>query len=505
MKKITGTIIKIIDNKASIMTKDCEMVYIKKQPGMYLGFEIQFGSNEIISNKNKVNMAIKIASPIAAIFILIFLNMHFLHKSDNYTYVCIDGEFSVEYTVDKDMNVVKANSTDKNAQEDLMKIDFKSKPLQDALSAMLKDDKNFAQKSIAGSDCIIISAYTKNKNDDQNYAIKNTEKVLLACKNSVDELDSKVDYRFVGINDNDRKLAKENNISMGRYYIFEKAQEQGKSISLEQAKDMQVVELIDKVNIPYLSISDKTTTCDEKKKVTPDSTINKKFPTAEPKKQIKHDKKDPIGKLEIEEINTIDKDRNSGEDEKYIPTTIVSENNGKTKTPAPILETNDKKELFNGVAPKTNDKKEYPTPVAPNVNDKKEHPTPIEPKNNDKKELNTPVATNSKDKKDLPTPIEQNVNDKKEHPTPIAPKNNDKKELDTPVVPNSKDKKEHTKPVVPKANDKKELPTPVPPKLNEEKELPTPVAPKPNEEKELTTPIEPKADDIKEPLSRTSD
>jgi hypothetical protein len=478
MRKITGTVIKIIDDKAAIMTKDCEILYIKKQPGMYLGLEICFGANEIISGKNKVNMTIKIVSSISAIFIFVFLNLHFFHNSNNYTYVCIDGKSSIEFTVDNDMKVVKATSIDKKSQENLMKINLKSKPFQIALSVVLKDNSNIMQDGYTSSDCIIISAYTKHKNDDQGFVNKNIEKVLLACKNSVDELNNNVDYRFVGINYDARELAVKNNISMGRYYIFEMAQEHGENISLEQARDMQVGELIKKANIPYLSITNKTLTNDEKKTEIfkdqnsnqnathlpaatqeilpsqnktniPDNIENGNLPTAivtknahpekEPKKQGNKD--DSIGlKLEVEERNTIDTDLKSG-DKKTSPTPIPPKTNDVKLPPTPI-------------PPKTNDIKLPPTPIPPETNDIKLPPTPIPPKTNDIKLPPTPIPPETNDIKLPPTPIPPETNDIKLPPTPIPPKTNDIKLPTTTPIPPTADIKAAPTPIPPTAADR---------------------------------------------------
>ncbi len=418
MRRITGTVIKIIDGKAAIMTKDCEILYIKKQPGMYLGLEIRFGANEIISNKDRLNLTIKIVSSIAAIFIFVFLNLHFFHKSDSYTYICIDGKSSIEFTVDNDMNVVNATSIDKKSQENLMKINLKSKSLKIALSAVLNNNI-IIQDGYSSDDCIIISAYTKNKNDDQNYVNKNIEKVLLACKNSVDELDN-VNCRFVGIDNDARRLAVKNNISMGRYYIFERAQEQGINISIEQAKDMKVGELIKKINIPYLSITNdgkKTETKDENSKqyATPLPAISKEIVPSQ--------------------INTsIPDNKNLHE----------------------VIDTKD-----------AHTKKVHPTPIPPKADEIKVHSTPIPPKVDEIKVHSTPIPPKEDEIKVHPTPIPPKADEIKVYPTPIPPKADEIKVYPTPIPPKEDEIKVHPTPIPPKEDEIRVHPTPIPPKTDE--------------------------------------
>ncbi len=446
MRKITGTIINILDDKVAIMTKECEFLYIKKQPGMYLGLEIQFEANEIISNKNKLKMTVKIVSSVAAIFVFIFLNLHFFAKNDDYTYVCIDGVSSIEFTVDDDMKVVKATGIDKKSQEYLTKIDLKSKPLKIALSTVLNN--NIAYDDYEGDDCIIISAYSKYKNDDQNNVNKNIEKTLLACKDSVDKLDN-FDFRFVGIDDESRRLAMENNISMGRYYIFEQAQEQGKNLSLEEVKDMKVGELVKKVNIPHLAVAND----DEKAKNMPHNIDNKNLPEGVDKKDA-HTKKavnTPIGHMAEE-----------------------------------------KKEPLTTIAPKAEEKKEHPTPILPKANELKVHSTPVLPKANETKMPSTPILPKG-DAKVSATPILPKTDDAKVHPTPILPKADDKGVPPTPIGPKDEIKVPPTL-IIPKADEEKVPPTPILPKVDEKEVPPTPILPKGDEEKVPPTPILPKAD-----------
>jgi len=51
MTKQKGTILKLKNNLAIIMTSDCKIVSIKRQPGMYEGLEISFNKNEIINKR----------------------------------------------------------------------------------------------------------------------------------------------------------------------------------------------------------------------------------------------------------------------------------------------------------------------------------------------------------------------------------------------------------------------------------------------------------------------
>jgi len=465
MRKKTGTIINIIDDKAAIMTKECEILYIKKQPGMYLGLEIQFGANEIISNKNKLNLAVKIVSSVAAIFLFIFLNLHFFHKNDNYTYVCIDGKSSIEFTIDNDMKVVKATGIDKESQENLKKIDLKSKSLKIALSAVLNN--NIIQDDYTSDDCIIISAYAKYKNDDQNNVNKNIEKALLACKDSVYELDN-VDFRFVGIDNNARKLAVENNISMGRYYIFERAQEQGKNISLEQVKDMKVGELVKKVNIPYLAVAND----EEKAKTMPDNIDNKNLP---------------------EVIDTKD-----AHTKKVHPTPIVPKADGKKVPPTPIVpKTEEKKEPSTPIVPKAEEKKEPPTPIPPKANEIKVHTTPVLPKVDEKKVPPSPILPKAEEGKVSATPVIPKADEVKVSVTPVIPKADKVKVSATPVIPKTDEVKVSAAPVIPKTDEVKVPTTPILPKVDDKKVPPTPVIPKADEGKVSATPVVPKADEGK--------
>lgn len=69
MLKQKGTILKFKNNLAIIMTNDCKIVSIIKQPGMYVGLEILFNRNEVVHKQSKIAFSSRVIAGVAAIFV----------------------------------------------------------------------------------------------------------------------------------------------------------------------------------------------------------------------------------------------------------------------------------------------------------------------------------------------------------------------------------------------------------------------------------------------------
>lgn len=484
MKKLTGTIIKLTGDKAAIMTRECEVLYIKKQLGMYRGLEIQFGSNEIIFPKKKFNLAIKSVSSIAAAIAIIFISLHFFSSYDTYAYVGIDGKTNIEFAIDSNMKVVEARSKDEQTQNIIARLDLKSKSLDVALAEVLKSSQNVEQ-GVINDECILISAYLKKgESSENNKSSLNVEEILKVCKNSVDEVKEKrVDLKLVGINTESRKSAVKNNISMGRYYLFEKAKEQGVNISLEEAKDKKVGEFVKAVKIDDLSpVSESGPMMKDKGKADDvckpgEKSKDKIIDDVDPKKE-----KLPNKKIKEESNGDMRTLRPKAPDEK--------------KEAAPILpKTPEEKKQTAPIVPKAPEEKKEAAPVAPKVTEEEKEAAPIVPRATEEKKGVSPIAPKAPEEKKEAAPIAPKTPEDKKTSAPVAPKAPEEKKDVAPIAPKTPEEKKVTAPIAPKAPEHNKTDAPIVPKVPEEKKEAAPIAPKVPEEKREVAPIAPKIPD----------
>lgn len=244
-----GVVIEIKDNKAFLMTDSCEVVCIRKQPGMYEGMEVTFEKSEKI---NKANSRVKysaVIGSVAAVFIAIMFYVNLLYSNQIYAYVDIDINTNWELMVDRENKVIDIKSNDKNLNLLIKELNFKSKPLENVLVDMVEKLNQNGLIDVNSDNKVLITTCLQAKDGSKIY--KNGLKNLESSYNKIrDELSSRnIQSYFMEVKSDDRKLAADNNISMSRYSIYKIGKEQGIDIDIEKIKQNQINEILEKVVI----------------------------------------------------------------------------------------------------------------------------------------------------------------------------------------------------------------------------------------------------------------
>jgi len=242
-----GVVMELKDNKAFIMTNSCEVVCIRKQPGMYEGMELVFDRSEKINIANSVVKYSAVIGSAAAVFIAIVFYVNLIFSNQIYAYVGIDMNTNLELAVDKNNRVIDIRTNDENQKVLIEDLNYKSKPLESVLVDMVE---NFGEKGMIDSHTdnkVLITACLQDKYDRQaeKEMFKNLENSYSKIK---DELQSRnIQSYFMEVKSEDRKFAADNNISTGRYSIYKKSKEQGIDIDIEKLKHNQINEILEKV------------------------------------------------------------------------------------------------------------------------------------------------------------------------------------------------------------------------------------------------------------------
>lgn len=244
-----GVVLEIKDNKAYLITDSCEVVCIRKQPGMYEGMEIAFEPSEKI---NKANSAVKysaVIGSVAAVFIAVLFYVNLIFSNQIYAYVDIDINSNWELTVDKNNRVIDIKTNDKNSKFLIEDINFKLEPIENVLVDMVERLNKNGLIDLNSNNKVLITACLQTK--DGRYAEKNGLKNLeLSYPKIIDELSSRnIKPYFMEAKAEDRKLAADNNISVGRYSIYKIGKEQGMDIDIENLKQNEINEILEKVVI----------------------------------------------------------------------------------------------------------------------------------------------------------------------------------------------------------------------------------------------------------------
>ncbi|WP_265446195.1 anti-sigma-I factor RsgI family protein [Acetivibrio straminisolvens] len=253
MVKQKGTILKLKGDLAIIMTNDCKIVSIMKQPGMYVGLEISFNKNEIINKKSKLVFSSRIAAGVAAIFIIMFVSFNLFNNYGVYAYVAIDSDTSIEFELDKNNKILKVNYYNDDANTLLNELNFKNQSIDFAIKEVIK-------KLDLDESTILISACLKNQNQKKSSVPANNEsekfgKLIDICKSAIENnINDNTESKVVEVPYDYKKLADKNKISLGRSIVYEKAKEQGVDFNIEDIKTKSIGESLKKVKIDDVGV-----------------------------------------------------------------------------------------------------------------------------------------------------------------------------------------------------------------------------------------------------------
>lgn len=251
---IKGTIMKEEKNYLIVLNEKYEYIKIKKKGISQLGKEIMFLEDDIIKDKSK---QLKKGYGFAAVIALIVITTMFFSGLDldsimgvnAYAIVSLDINPSVEFKINKD-NIVKEIIPINKDGEDIINQEMIGMKIEDAIFYGIQNAIQKEYLTEENNMVLISKVSIKEKNNDDT-DIK--EKVI----EKIEESDNTENIKLVYFNANQENLkkAEENNVSIGKYELYQKISEKNKNISIDQVKEMKVTEIINK-NKSVIKIQD---------------------------------------------------------------------------------------------------------------------------------------------------------------------------------------------------------------------------------------------------------
>lgn len=246
-----GVILKLKKNRVIVMTEKLDFIELYRKPGMIRGQKVYFTSFDLcesslwLFNYKKVLKFVSAAASVAAIFVMLFVGYKFLFPVNEYAYVDIDINPSVEMTIDKYENVLKAQALNSDGQTLLDAVKVKNTELVDAVSLLLNKSKEIGFIN-SGNNKIILTTSVNSDKASQSES-ENIETIISSLKEVADK--SGVESQIIEVSPEDRKEAIETGISMGKYYLYSKAKDEGINITIEEVKNSSVSTLLTKVDL----------------------------------------------------------------------------------------------------------------------------------------------------------------------------------------------------------------------------------------------------------------
>jgi hypothetical protein len=243
----TGLILKIEDNIAYVISKDCMYFQIKRKSGMLKGQTVEFNQSDIVYNRRffarHYRLTAAAAVLIMVISIILYINSGLSTKKGIYAFIDIDINPSIEITIDKDRHIQDIYPLNNDAKTLIAGLDLKEVSMEDGLSKIIDRSKELGFLNAREKDVVLISAALNGNKED-------VKDLIMDIRSGVNQLEDKnIKTQVIDVPQKTRELALENNISMGRYVLYEKARESGLNLSIEAVKAIPLENILNQVNI----------------------------------------------------------------------------------------------------------------------------------------------------------------------------------------------------------------------------------------------------------------
>lgn len=240
-----GIVYEIHKNKAVVLTPDCEFLVIKRRKDMYLGQQVKFSIKDVRKNVRPMHRYASIAASVAAVFLLTFIHFKVSFYSEIYGYIDVDINPSIEFVVDKDFEVLKTKALNNDAKKIAKELDAKGKDAYSVINDFLDKCEEYGYIAPKKNNVVLVSASVDGSVTKDSEESEELDKFLLDIDKKLSiENKENITSMIVKVSPEDRKEALKYNISMGKYYLMEKAKEKGMNLSSGDLNEERVSELL---------------------------------------------------------------------------------------------------------------------------------------------------------------------------------------------------------------------------------------------------------------------
>jgi hypothetical protein len=255
-----GIIYEILRDRVIVLNHKGEFIFIRKDSSMNIGQVVKYGESDICAPKKGFFRYIPVAAGIAAalMFVMFFAGLFNKGKPENvYGFISIDINPSIELAFDSKYTVLETNALNHDGIEVMEGLQIKGHTVYNAVSEVVEKSKSLNYIDKSKKNTVLISVALNEKSKEY---ISNSEKEEKKLDEILDNINKEIEQ--LGHRDNlnianetlkvtseVRKEAQKHDSSMGKYYLFLKAKEQGVDIEIEELSKVRVSELIEKAGL----------------------------------------------------------------------------------------------------------------------------------------------------------------------------------------------------------------------------------------------------------------
>ncbi len=256
----TGMILEFKGNKAIVMTSICDFITITRMPEMFVGQQVDL-NNSIISKKSNLLKYLAVAGMFALILCSVLI-YQLAKPSAVFAYVDIDINPSLELSIDKKANVVEVKALNSDAVALIKNLRFVNKSLTSAVRIIIEESQNKGYIHPGAKNAVLIS--TSIKSGKSGSSSVSSDKVLDGIVSELQKTDFSVGSvsvkpEVIKVDPAKRLEAVKNDISMGRYKLFEEISASDSAIDIQKAKTESISKIIEayEANKQHKTTSDK--------------------------------------------------------------------------------------------------------------------------------------------------------------------------------------------------------------------------------------------------------
>ncbi|TYQ14864.1 UNVERIFIED_CONTAM: anti-sigma factor-like protein [Acetivibrio alkalicellulosi] len=252
--KRSGVVLELDKKRAIVINSEGRYIIIKRNPSMFIGEEIEFESSEVINFKKRVISGALAAASVAAIIIVtVLMNVNLLNESSIYAFIDIDINPSIELSIDKSFTVIKTNYLNEDAKRLLKNIKVDGLNINEAVLEIVEISKSKGFLSSFEENVVYICASLNIDLEETDKFISSQEAILQRVLTDIEiSLNTSHNNSYIiqteKVLPETRQEAKNNKLSMGKYSLYTKTQEQGLDMTMDQIKEKPVSYVLKKIN-----------------------------------------------------------------------------------------------------------------------------------------------------------------------------------------------------------------------------------------------------------------
>lgn len=251
-----GIILEIDKIGAVVINNEGNYIRIKKNDKLIPGILVEYTENDVINRKQRPFFRIlrensKIVYTIgsAAVFIFIVALFAILSRqalNSTFAYIDVDINPSVELKINKSSNIVGVKSLNEDGEKLCQSIDFIGKKVENGIMEIIKRSAELGYLKDKGRLVLVAGALQvdgKISSEKYNKLNKEMEGLIENIKDKVEHENKEVQLVAFHTSPIKIKEAHEKNMSLGRYSLYDNADNQGIKLALEDAKTLKISEL----------------------------------------------------------------------------------------------------------------------------------------------------------------------------------------------------------------------------------------------------------------------